>query len=720
MAKILLSAVRGRNNTSTTNAGSTQYWWLANSSLSPSTTVAQRDVTWRTPGTISKLYVRITANSTSQSGVVVVRKNGVDSALTLSVPAGTTGVFENTTDTVTVADGDELVYKTISFGTGTFTLSLISVIFDATTNIVARHSVEGYSVVENAATRYLPVSGDRSGTTGTESAVESTIKKACTAKNAFIYVHTNARVNDTTFTLRKNRVDTAIVLTVGAGVTGIVEDTSNSVAFSVDDEISWEITPGAGTESLSFHGLTIDIETTSNYGFITAGSVGTAADNPVVAATTVYAAVGGAHFFDATEDNVKMKAREAFTISNLTLRLGVNTVTAASTLTLRVNGSDTALVATATASTIGFFSDTTHLVNVEPGDELSLKYTTGATGTTTTVSNFSMWLYPAVRITQTAILKYNIVGRVVNSAILKYNLVGRILNSAILKYNIFQSVAQSIILKYNILERIANNVILKYNLVGRVLSSLILKYNIFGRVTQSIILAYNILGRVIQNLILRYHIVERITNTVDLKYHIFERISNSVIAEYNIVGRITNNVVVSYNLVGRIARGLIVRYNLRERIANSVIFKYNLLERITNNVIPKYNIAGRINNALSVKYRIAGRIIKNLIARYHLRGRVTSTLDIKYNIIERIFQSLIVAYDIAEPVYARVINQLDLAYNIFVRTQNQMTLRYGIVGRVIEVLTIKFNQRGRMPRNPDLKSAFSRFPAKTIRDMFRL
>lgn len=390
MAKTLLSTVRGRNNPSVTTAGATQYWWLANSSLLTSSTEAEREITYRTAGTLSKLYVRVTANSASASSTLTVRKNAADTAMTVTIGAAATGVFEDTSNTVTVAAGDELCYKTVSGGTGTITFSIMSVVFDATTNCVSKMAMEGYGVSAASTTHFIHISGDRSGTTATESGQESTIKEAGTAKNAAIYVSANARTTDTTFTLRKNRVDTAIVLTVGSGVTGMIEDTSNSVAYAVDDELNWEITSGTGTETLTFQTLAIEYETTTNTGFISAGSTGASADNPVNAAVTTYAAIGGSHMFDTTEDNQKQKARGAFTLKNLVIRPGANTVTADSTFTLRKNGADTSLVVTIPASATGFHFDTTHTETVTADDELSLKLITGATGTSMTISHFSI------------------------------------------------------------------------------------------------------------------------------------------------------------------------------------------------------------------------------------------------------------------------------------------------------------------------------------------
>ena len=101
--------------------------------LFPNTSEATKEIPWREPGTLSKLYIRVIANSASASSSVTVRKNNADESMTLTIGAGTTGVFEDTVNEVSVAVGDKICIKTVSGGTGTITFSIMSVIFAPTT-----------------------------------------------------------------------------------------------------------------------------------------------------------------------------------------------------------------------------------------------------------------------------------------------------------------------------------------------------------------------------------------------------------------------------------------------------------------------------------------------------------------------------------------------------------------------------------------------------------
>jgi len=56
--------------------------------------------------TIFNLYVNVTTNNSSTPMTIAINVNGVDTALSVAIPATTNGVFSNTVNTVAVAGGD--------------------------------------------------------------------------------------------------------------------------------------------------------------------------------------------------------------------------------------------------------------------------------------------------------------------------------------------------------------------------------------------------------------------------------------------------------------------------------------------------------------------------------------------------------------------------------------------------------------------------------------
>ena len=400
MVKTLYTLARGVTAVGTTTAGSTQYWCVANGPFVPAAE-NQREITSRTAGTYSKLYVRVITNTASASSSVTFRKNQAGTAMTLSIPAATTGEFEDTTNEVSVVAGDEVAFESVSGGTGTITFSLISVIFDSDTNsnAVSRLGPEGQTMATASTTFFHAITGDRTTGATTEANMETTLKKAGTAKNAFFFINTNGRSTDTVLTLRKNGTNTAITTTVAAGVSGIVEDTTHTVSYAIDDEICWAFTLGTGTGNFQLTTIALEYENTSREGLILAGAISAHEGQNVN--LTRYFPVGGAHLIDTTEANNQIKARHAFTISGLSIKLIANTVTAASSFTLRKNAADTALVVSITASTTGVFSNTANSVTFTDSDQISLELTTGATGTTVTIQDYSLF----VKVTSLAVTK---------------------------------------------------------------------------------------------------------------------------------------------------------------------------------------------------------------------------------------------------------------------------------------------------------------------------
>lgn len=395
MAKAILTTSRGNFAAfGTTTAGASQYWKLANSALLSSTSESTQEIPYQTPGTFSKLYVRIIANSTTAPSILMVRKNRADTTLTIPIPVGFVGELDDSVNLVTIVAGDKLDYRTVSGGTGTFTMSLISVIFDATTNCVTKFAFPHVNINASSASGYIPLSGTRSGAAATEASIEQLIKIPGVFKNAYLYVSLNPRTTASSITLRKNRVGTAITFSYAAGEAGPKEDTTNLVSYAVDDKVTWQQTTGAGTENLAITHA-IEFETTTGNGFITAGSVGATGDITVGPSVTEYYTVGGAVIEGvASEADAQMRVRERFTFSFLTLYARANTITAPSIFTLRKNGEDTALSVTIGASGVGYQVDSVHSVEFEPGDLICYKLVTGATGTQLTIAQMAVYTLP--------------------------------------------------------------------------------------------------------------------------------------------------------------------------------------------------------------------------------------------------------------------------------------------------------------------------------------
>ena len=320
---------------------------------------AQTQVTYRTAGILSNLWVRVSLNLILDGASTIrVRKNGANGNQVVSFAASTTGTAEDTTNTDSVAAGDELNYSVVIGGTtGNFFPRLLNILFAASSDTVIRHTAMGInSLVVASTTVYIP-----------------------------LYIYSNARTTTTTFRSRVNGANGNLAVSVGSTQTGIFEDTANSDTLAANDDVNYSVTTGTGTEAIYWTVVSTELLTTNKKFHSIAGDLSGAAGSGQVANLTRYYHLGGVFaviisesFFSSAELNIDATA------SNLYIHVQINTVTAASTFDLRKNAASTAVTISIPALTAGSFEDATNTVGLVPTDAVNYRLVTGATGTSMT------------------------------------------------------------------------------------------------------------------------------------------------------------------------------------------------------------------------------------------------------------------------------------------------------------------------------------------------
>lgn len=222
------------------------------------TTESQVQIAARVPGTLRNLYVRVSANARTTATTVAVRKNGADGNLNISIGSGATGAFEDTTNTDAIVAGDLINTRTTTgTGTGTITIELTSCFHDATSGadqMYAASNGTGSSLTSASSTGRSKIAGDIRALSVSETDAQLT-EHAGTFSNLGVRVITNGRSTQTDVMLRKNAADTALVVQIGAGATGYIEDTTHSETFADGDLSSVRWTTGTGTGTLTFTAL---------------------------------------------------------------------------------------------------------------------------------------------------------------------------------------------------------------------------------------------------------------------------------------------------------------------------------------------------------------------------------------------------------------------------------------------------------------------------------
>jgi hypothetical protein len=217
-------------------------------------------------------------------------------------------------------------------------------------------------------------------------------RKAMTASNLFIQIIQAGGGNPVTFRSRKNAANGNMVISASANQTGLLQDTTSghtdSLAVGDDFDISYQYSAGSGTTAQVLQGVWL---TSSNGDSIysCANDQGTSFDTSV----TAYAGLcGGLEITQTSETNAQVTVNSAFTFSQLLANIISNSISSASTLTLRANAGNAGSVAVSIgANSTGIFVDATDTYTAATTDAMNYKLTTGTTGTSISISHLSVW-----------------------------------------------------------------------------------------------------------------------------------------------------------------------------------------------------------------------------------------------------------------------------------------------------------------------------------------
>ena len=359
------------------------------------TTEANVEMPVRQAGTFGNLYIYASTNTQGVTSVFTVRKSVADTAITVSYTAGQTGVKEDTSNTEAFASTDEIALKVVlpsDPGTTTITVEVVGIQFtpDTSTNTVSSiGGTESVVVSSESATRFIAVSGDLDDQ-ATESITSWRVRGSFTIRDFYVNVSANARTTDTTFGTRKNAGAGTISVTYTSGQTGVKEDTSNSDSVAAGDDVNFYVTTSTGTESLAVRAIYAHVVSTAGqFPFINQDASG----ESVAANVTTFAGVAGyLATFSATEANRQFLPRVTFTAKELCTNVSANTLALlTTTVTIRINGAESAVTLSYAAGETGVKNDGTNSATVTAGsDEIDYEVATPITTGTITFRTISM------------------------------------------------------------------------------------------------------------------------------------------------------------------------------------------------------------------------------------------------------------------------------------------------------------------------------------------
>jgi len=341
------------------------------------------EIEWQTAGTFRRLKVFVSAsNTTVTPATVTARVNGIASALSVTIPAGTLGEFTDLTNEMTIVPGDALDYDLQRGGSGTqsFTPERIDVEFYTGGRVLQKFSNAPYTAFTfNNTTRYQAIAfeNNSTGTLADNTRGMRTELNTSTWKNLSVEVFSNSRINPFVLQFRKNTAAVGNgIVTVPALTTGIFTDLTNVDNIAVINPM-YQMSGGAGIQSIQFC-ASIECESTlyhwtgfsldpTNFSFN-----GTRYQRIISGSSTVTTTETDSRFQTEMDSDGVITGLDAFFTNNAK--------TGATTITLRINSVDTALSVTIPAGSPNLHSNFTNVVQYKKGDKLNWKIVTTSTG----------------------------------------------------------------------------------------------------------------------------------------------------------------------------------------------------------------------------------------------------------------------------------------------------------------------------------------------------
>lgn len=199
-------------------------------------------------GTYQNMNIFVSANARGTATTLTFRKNTANGNQTLSIGAGLTGVFEDTTHTDAVVANDLICTDFVTgTGAGTITVYSISNEFVTTNSSADFYSSGGTDNPGVNITRYNPWQGAETAL-ATEADAQVKAILGGSLSNFNVSVHSNGITAATTLRFRKNTANGNEVISIGSGLTGTFEDTTNTDTVAAADLVNYQyVTGGTGT-----------------------------------------------------------------------------------------------------------------------------------------------------------------------------------------------------------------------------------------------------------------------------------------------------------------------------------------------------------------------------------------------------------------------------------------------------------------------------------------
>lgn len=333
--------------------------------------IARDSYTW------ANLFVRVTANAATADTVVSSRVDGANGSQSVTIPAGTTGTFEDTVNSDSLVDGSLFNSQLVVGAGGDITLGVIFYTLSTVSNTTPiLCTADANRIWYSTVVAHARIGGALYPTDETN--VLYIVWAATTLSNLRVYVHASDSSQSSVVRTRINQANGNLLVTITAGTTGSFEDTINTDSVSVGQTLNYILGPVllAGTGSCFF--TLLQMKSTSTGRQLV---VGYAHGGSIAFAVTRYGAVESGTYPTAagTESNIQTEAQIAFTLANLFARANTNTLDGATTVRSRKNTANGNLLISIGAGLTGSFEDTTNSDSIVATDLVNYQVVSGGT-----------------------------------------------------------------------------------------------------------------------------------------------------------------------------------------------------------------------------------------------------------------------------------------------------------------------------------------------------
>lgn len=282
------------------------------------------NIPFRTPGNISKLHIGLFSNTTTSTTTVRTRKNNANGNQTISIPSGTTGMFEDTSNSDTIAAGDRLCLQAVPPSTGVIGLRIISILLEPTDPDISdsRFALNDSLVYDASIIFYSVLGGLFHNTTTTTTDQRIVPKITGVFKNWAGYSSAGGRTWGVRL-IKNNTDDTVNRILQSTNITGLLENTADTVSIVNTDDVNHLHVYGGGSSNprtINFIAVSF-IHTGTKFLFVN----GRAESNDTAFNTTTRYAIGG-RIFGTSYEASRVPAKIPMVLSKLNARVSSNTI----------------------------------------------------------------------------------------------------------------------------------------------------------------------------------------------------------------------------------------------------------------------------------------------------------------------------------------------------------------------------------------------------------